>query len=33
MITAAMAMNQVMMLNTAPIVPYVSLSEMIVEEK
>ena len=33
MITAPMAMNQVMMLKIAPIVPYVLLSEMIVDEK
>jgi len=33
MITAPMAMNQVMMPKIAPIVPYVLLSEMIVSEK
>jgi len=33
MITAPIAMNQVMMVKIAPIVPYVLLSEMIVPEK
>jgi hypothetical protein len=33
MITAPIATNQVRMPNTAPIVPYVLLSEMIVDEK
>jgi hypothetical protein len=33
MITAPIAMNQVMMPKIAPIVPYVLLSETIVDEK
>jgi len=33
MITAPMAMSQVRIPKTAPIVPYVRLSEMIVDEK
>jgi hypothetical protein len=33
MITAAMAISHVVILDTAPIAPYVWLSEMIVDEK